>query len=607
MSPLRRFLATAALGVVIVAVAIAAGVILPGTVLRGDPGGTGIAADGAAQGRAYPGDPVAEAALVAAEEQRLELVEDVGNLVPSRVEWFDGGPYRVPTAPATTLVLPASAEPYTIADLRELAPETFVEQTDGSFLLSEHLVTLPGATLDLTSEGPATIRMLSTDGLFTSVVTLGSTLKLTGAPDSPAGLTSFDPATGATDTDTVDGRAYLRVIGGTVDLRNASFGDLGFWSGETGGLALTGAARVDPSAAMGGDETATDGAPTLSQDEVTGLVADEQPDPGPVSGVIDGVSSTGNAFGLFVSTATKLAISDLRVQHSLVDGVVLHRGVTETTIESAQSSANAIDGIVIDRSSTGIAMTGVTASGNGRNGISIDGRPLAEGPTAGGTPVSEYGEVHVKDSTVAGNARHGIQVNGGNAISVTGSDVLANVVGIALDHGAADVRISNNTFADQERQSISVRDGVEQTTISENRFESVDTGVRIAGASASVEDNTFTDISNHAVTLVGTATGARVTGNVASGSGSAAIRDAAAGGYIAGNDTEHWQEQVTPTSVLQVFAQPLTLVWMGLGLLLLLTAITGYRMRPSRDRWNRTPLTELSRGIVPVEQVRGRK
>jgi hypothetical protein len=147
---------------------------------------------------------------------------------------------------------------------------------------------------------------------------------------------------------------------------------------------------------------------------------------------------------------------------------------------------------------------------------------------------------------------------------------------------------------------------VTQATIHENRFESVDTGVRISSASASVQDNTFTDISNHAVTLVGTATGASITGNTASGYGSTAIHDDAVGGFIAGNDTEQWREKVTPNSVVQMFAQPLTLVWVGLGVLLLLTAFTGYRMRTSRTREDRTPLTELSRGIVPVEQVRGR-
>lgn len=605
MSTLRKFFAAVALGIVIISVAIAAGIVFANLRPADPSGGTGIAADGESKGRPYPGDPGAEASLVAAEEQRLDIVKDVGNLVPSQVEWFDGGPYRVPTAPATTLVLPARAEPYTIADLQELAPETFAAQADGSYLLSENLVTLPGASLDLTSEGPKTIRMLSTPGTFTSIVTMGSTLKVNGSPDAPAGVTSFDPSTGASDTNTSDGRAYVRVIGGTVDIQHTAVSDLGFWSGETGGLSLTGVVNVDPQSSMGGADAAA-GAPTLSQDEVTGLVAEEQPDPGPVTGVLNGVSSTGNAFGLFVSTATKLAIGGVKVQNSLVDGIVFHRAVTDTSIESTESSGNAIDGIVIDRSSSAIAMTGVSVSGNGRNGISVDGRPLAEGPSAGGTPVAEYGEVHVNDSTIADNARYGIQVNGGNAISISGSEFRANVVGLALDHDATGVDVANNTFTGQERQAISVRGGVDQTTIHENRFETVDTGVRIAGASVSVEDNTFIDISNHAVTLVGTATGVRVTGNTASGYGSTAIHDDAVGGYIAGNDTEHWREQVTPNSVVQRFAQPLTLVWVGLGLLLLLTAVTGYRMRRSHSREDRTPLTDLSRGIVPVEQVRGR-
>ena len=605
MTTLRRFLATFALGVVIVIVAIAAGIAFSSVRAADSAGGTGIASDdGGAQGRPYRGDADAEAALVAGEERRLDVVKRVGSLGPSQVDWFDGA-YRVPTAPVSTLVLPARTEPYTIEDLQELAPDTFAAQPDGSFLLSENVLTLRGSTLDLGSNGPATIRMLSAAGTFTSIVTIGGTLKIAGSAEVPAVLTSHDPSTGTPDGNTSDGRAYLRVIGGTVDIQHAAFSDLGFWSGETGGLSLTGVQDSDLQSMLGSADDAA-GAPTLAHDELAGLVAEDQPDPGPVTGVISDVSSTGNAFGVFVSTATKLTMSRVRVQNSMVDGIVLHRAVTETTIESSESSGNAIDGIVVDRSSSAITMTGVTVSGNGRNGISVDGRPLAEGPTAGGTPVGEYGEVHVKESTVADNARYGIQVNGGHTITVAGSEIRGQVVGISLDHGATAVDVMNNTFVEQERQAISIRGDVEQTTIRDNRFESVDTGVRIANASASVEENTFADISNHAVTLVGDATGARVTGNSAAGYGSTPIHDDAIGGYTAGNDTERWQKQVTPTSVVQTFAQPLTLVWLGLAVLLLLTAVTGYRMRSSRDVEDRTPLTELTPGIVPVEQVRGR-
>ncbi len=504
-------------------------------------------------------------------------------------------------------MLPARLEPYTLADLQELAPKTFVAQPDGSFLLSENLVALGGATLDLNSGGPTTIRMLSDREAFVSIIAIGGAFKAVGTAGAPVAFVSHDPATGTPDTDTTDGRAYIRVIGGTVDLRHAGFTDLGFWSGETGGLSLTGVESRDPQSAIGDPQTPVGGAPTLSGEELSELVADEEPAPGPITGAISDVTVSRNAFGLFVSLATKLAIRGVSVSDSLVDGIVMHRHVTESTIESSRSTGNAVDGIVVEPSSSAITMTAVTSSGNGRNGISVDCRPLADRPTAGGTPVSEYGDVHVNDSIVADNSRYGIQVNGGQSITIADSDITANVVGIALDGGASGVDVSNNTMREQGRQSISIRGGVDQTTVHDNRLESVDTGVQIADASAAIEDNTFTDVSNHAVTLVGKATGVRVIGNTIAGYGRTPIHDDAVGGYVAGNDTEQWQKQVTPSSVVHTIAQPLTLVWVSLAVLLLFTAMSGRRMRNSRHPYSdRRPLTELTPGIVSVDKLKGR-
>src|SRR5215207_3074272 len=606
MSFLRRLLATIALGVLILAGAVGATLVLQELMPTETPAANGIAAGDGAQGRPYPGDPNAEAALVTAEEERIDLVSTVGSSVAWQVDRFDG-PYRVPTAPIPTLVLPERSDPYTLAELQEIAPESISEQADGSVLLSENLLALEGAALDVSSGAATTIRMLSAPGSFVSIVTMGGGFTAVGTGGSPVAFTSHDPATGAPDTETADGRAYVRVIGGTVNVQHARFTDLGFWSGETGGLSLTGVGPSDPQAAIGTAEAPDDGAPTITGEELSGLVAEVQTAPGPVTGSVSAVVVGGNAFGLFVSNATQLAMSGLDVSNSLVDGVVLHRNVTGSTVDASRSTGNAVDGIVVSRSSSGIAMTGVESSGNGRNGISVDGRPLADRPTANGTPLGEYGDVHVKESVLADNSRYGIQVSGGQTITIAGSEITGNVVGIALDAGASGVDVSDNILRAQSRQSISVRAGVDDTTIHDNRFASVDTGVRIAGASASVEDNAFSEVSNHAVTLVGDATGSRVTGNTVAGTGSTPIHDDAAGGYIAGNDTEQWKKEVTPTSVVNTVAQPLTLVWVGLAALLLFTAITGARKRHSRDPYSdHRPLTELTPGIVSVDQLRGR-
>ncbi len=57
-------------------------------------------------------------------------------------------------------------------------------------------------------------------------------------------LTSWDPNINTADTRVNDGRAYVRVIGGELRMSHAQVEYLGFWSGSTGGLALTGSDRT---------------------------------------------------------------------------------------------------------------------------------------------------------------------------------------------------------------------------------------------------------------------------------------------------------------------------------------------------------------------------
>ncbi|WP_404433865.1 right-handed parallel beta-helix repeat-containing protein [Microbacterium lacus] len=604
MSRSRRFFGTLLMTLAVIATACVAGVVFnnPPAIAAATDASTDTAA--MITGDPYLGNPDAETVLVAAEQERIDFVKSIGTSVEWQVERVEG-PFRVPTTPAATLVLTAREAPYTRADLQRLAPDTFVAQADGSFLLSENVLALSGATLDLTSTAPPPIKLLSTPSTFVSIVTVGSAVTITGTAEQVAEFTSFDPASGAADTSTADGRAYIRAIGGTVNISHASFSDLGFWAGDTGGLSLTGANdAVAVPIAPGALEVG--GAPTISEAEVTELTADEQPAPSMIGGKIYNVTLTRNAFGLFISSASGVTISQSSVTDNLIDGLVLHRDVADTAITAVQANGNARDGIVVEQSSSGITMSAVTASENGRNGIGIDGRPLVTGPSANGTAVTEYGDVHVSESTVSDNGRYGVQVMGGSAISVTDSDVTGNLVGVALNRGSTEVQITGNTFTAQQRQSISVGGGVSASVIDSNRFESVDTGVRIDGAAALVEDNVFADIGNHAVTLVGDATGVRVTGNTISGDGSTPFYDNATGGFFAGNDVDGWAKPVTPTSVAQTVAQPLTLLWIGLGAILLITAIAGSRRRATGDLYlERRPLTEISRGIVSVDDLRG--
>jgi hypothetical protein len=174
-----------------------------------------------------------------------------------------------------------------------------------------------------------------------------------------------------------------------------------------------------------------------------------------------------------------------------------------------------------------------------------------------------------------------------------------------LHHAATDVEVAENTLASQGLQAIALRGRVADSRIHDNRISSVDTGVHISGAAATVEHNTFADVSGHAVTLLEDARGTRVVDNVIGGYGTTAIHDDAAGGYVDDNDTENWKQPVTAKSVLKTLAQPLTLIWIALGLLVVFTALRGHGVGTPRSPYaDRVPLTQLSRGIMSPDEAR---
>ena len=77
-----------------------------------------------------------------------------------------------------------------------------------------------------------------------SIVNYGGRLNIAGrhrrsGRDHAASTGSRPSPTTVTD----DGRAYLRSIGGQISIEHAEISSLGFWSGRTGGLALTGTDR----------------------------------------------------------------------------------------------------------------------------------------------------------------------------------------------------------------------------------------------------------------------------------------------------------------------------------------------------------------------------
>lgn len=577
-----------------------------------------IARNGTVQGELYPGDPESEAALVEQEDERIVYVRTVA----SAAYWnlAVSAPYRFQTGTGYTLVLPARDTDYTLGDLVALAPETLVQNPDGSFLLRENVAVMEGATLRLAATRPLELRLESGPAGFASIVAFGGSLDVAGSAEAPVAIRSWDSAARSPDLDTTDGRAYLRVIGGTAQFAHSDVSDLGFWSGSTGGVAITGDdglddAALEQSAAAAEDPVpAPAGAPVvdptrLFDDGAADRAGLPEPVPGPSSASIADSTFRGNAFGVFASSAQNVTIARSTVTGSLVDGITFHRDVTGSVVTETESTGNAVDGVSLGRSSSGVTLREVTASENGRNGISIDGQSLADGPSASGTPVASFGDNAVIGGTVARNGRYGVEISGGTGVRVRHTEVVANPAGIVVDRGADEVHLSHNDFRGQVQQSIAIRDTVTDATVQDNTIVGGDTGVYVRNADAVVESNVVRAVTNHGVTLVGDVRGSEVSANEIGGDGRTAVRASDALGAVVGeNDLDAWRPAPTVESVVGFVLQPLTVIWLLLALLLVVTALTRKDRQFGRFRdpyAERVPLTSLSRGVVSIDSLRG--
>jgi hypothetical protein len=338
-----------------------------------------------------------QAALVAAEDRRLNQVRAITAVAPLQgPQWTR--PYRLDTGSGYTLVLTERTDPYTVADLLRLAPQTFTRQQDGSYLLTENLYLNSGAKLKLANPGGLTLRMASAKDGFISIVSFGGGLNLAGTAQAPVKISSWNQGDGSTDTDQLDGRAYIRAIGGQFTMSYAEISDLGFWSGRTGGMALTGTDRPNTGNLEGPTDLNPDEEPeTLRNGEVTAQPSGKLDTPDSrfsvpslsyVSGEISNSTLSGNAFGLFVSSADGITVSDTVIQGSTNDGLVLHRFVSGALVERVTAKKNGGDGFILSRATQHVRITGSTAEENTGKGATAETPSPAAPPGATATMVS---------------------------------------------------------------------------------------------------------------------------------------------------------------------------------------------------------------------------
>ncbi|AGL19010.1 right-handed parallel beta-helix repeat-containing protein [Actinoplanes sp. N902-109] len=539
-----------------------------------------------------------QAALVAAEDSRLDKVRAVAAVAATKGQSWTK-PFRLDTGDGYTLVLTRRREPYTVADLLKLAPQTFVRQGDGSYLLTENLYLNSGAKLKLSNAGGLTLRMASTTSGYVSIVSFGGDLQITGTAQAPTKITSWDKRTSLPDTRIDDGRAYIRAIGGQFSTDYAQISDLGFWSGRTGGISLTGTDRPNTGDVAGPDhlskterdkqkedEDATETTPgagdVFAQPSGKLVVPDSRfgvPGLSYVSGSLTHTSITGDAYGLFISGSNGVTISDTSVTKSLQDGVVLHRFATGIDINRLTADNNGGDGFVLSRAAQQVRVSNSEARNNGRNGFTLNGLPLADGPSASGEVVGSYGSNTIDNSVAKNNGHYGIEVIGGLNITVQNNTVSGGDMGIVARQGTNTITISGNKLNGQKRQGIAVRNGVTHAQITGNIITAADNAVYVNESVAEVRGNTIVDATNHGVSLVGSTDGSVVSYNVVAGVGPSALDTARMHGKatMERNQITAWHDTSSFWIKFRHYASPMTLLWVGIFVLIVISAILGLR------------------------------
>ena len=569
--------------------------------------------------RPYPGNPEAESKLVAAENARLIRVRALSDTA-TRLDVGQSKPYRLAVGTTPTLVLVARDAAYTIDELTSVAPRSVTKLSDGSYLVTENIVVQQGATLQFASKSALTVHLASGSKGFVSIVADGGTLVVRGSTEAPVTVDSWDSVTGKEDDLTADGRAYLRVYGGRAQFINAEFTKLGFWSGLTGGVALTGTKLLDDPSAGGNGSTDSGAAVSTDSRAPKALSGDLLPadgglttlsvdgstdDYGYATGLIQGVTFKGDAYGFFVSSSDRVEIRDSVIEDSLVDGLVLHRDVSNSNVESTIARNNAQNGFRLARATSSVTFQRLRAIDNGRDGISLEGGPLAEGPSATGIPTTVYGNNEVTASTSSGNGRYGIEVVGGTNIVIAGNTVSHNVMGIVVSKAATGIAITNNEVTDSQKQGIVLKDSALDAKVTDNKVTNTAIGIYARDAGGNFQDNRISAVTNHGISLLGSTGNSTIVGNTISGIGPSAIDvGRTTNSAVRANDVAGWQGTKPLLVVVHSILQPLTILWVVIGLAVIFSVLFVRRRRTIGDPFaGQAPLATFTRGIVERDRI----
>ena len=234
--------------------------------------------------------------------------------------------------------------------------------------------------------------------------------------------------------------------------------------------------------------------------------------------------------------------------------------------------------------------------------MTLNGQPLAKAASASGESTASYGSNSISGCTITANGRYGIDIVGGLNVTVDNNRVEGGDMGIVTRRGTDTVAITNNTISGQRRQGISVRDGVVHASISANTVVGVDSSIYVRDSVVSVTGNQVRNGTSHGIELVDDVDGSVVTGNTVDGIGPSAVDTQRARGAVTvhDNDSAGWFDTRSFFAKIRHYASPMTLLWAGIGLLILVSAMKRTNRRRRRAAAGRNELLHPYADKLPL-------
>ena len=402
----------------------------------------------------------------------------------------EGEPFRATHAdrlPAT-IVLPARSLPYTLAELRVRFPASLAAQAPGVLLVREHLLAANNATLALDSGTFHELRLLSEPGKFASIVGYLSHITLTGTAERPLTIRSWQPLSNRPDTNDGDGRAYVLMHGGRMDMSFAALEHLGFATGQTSGAAWRG--LDNPLSKARGDVTDT--------------------------------RFESNYFGAFSFQAEAMRWIDNVFTNNLHYGFDPHDFSNNFLVQGNSAYGNGSHGIIFSRGCDNNILRANRSFNNAGHGIMLDdGKVKDDGDPRHAQAVPSSHNL-IEGNWIWGN-EVGIVLEGGEQNVARGNQINNNGYGVRITDAATGSQISDNTIRGSQFFGVYVYDRATRNSIARNTIALARSAVVLRSGPNAVEGNAIAQISGQGIVLVGDQGGAVVSKNTIEGRGRSPI------------------------------------------------------------------------------------